>query len=241
MYDHQPHQHPHHNHYQHVLVLLKTLDYCTSKAPSHVAKIAIVQQDDEDDTVLSDNDDVRNNKLEQQQQQQQQQLSFAQHGQGWSLFGSSNIRTYFICWEGSTLLQGAYVKELDQSPRLPPLSRCSVVCATRVLPLYSTSFDRDSITESRYRSTSSERMMLDVIAGQPGIIIYEGMEQQDDPQQSSSSIVQFPVIKELEQSSLINVNEKEKDEDRLDDYCDVVSPNTNKQNSNGTNMSGTTP
>jgi len=31
VYDHQPHQHPHHHHYQHVLVLLKTLDYCTSQ------------------------------------------------------------------------------------------------------------------------------------------------------------------------------------------------------------------
>ena len=37
--------------------------------------------------------DDRTNTLEQQQQQQQQQLlSWAQHGQGWSLFGSSNHR-----------------------------------------------------------------------------------------------------------------------------------------------------
>ena len=52
------------------------------------------------------------------------------------------------------------------------------------------------MTESRYRSTSSERMMSDVIAGQPGITIHEGREQQDDPRQSSSAIVQLPVIKE---------------------------------------------
>jgi len=116
-------------------VLLKTLDYCTSQgtvvlhhAPSHVAKIAIVQQDDEDETLVSGTDD-RNYKLE--QQQQQQLLSWAQHGQGWSLFGSSNHRTYFICWEGSTLLQGADVKELDQSPHLPPLSLAVVVLFVR--------------------------------------------------------------------------------------------------------------
>jgi len=177
------------------------------------------------------------------EQQKQQLLSWAQHGQGWSLFGSSNHRTYFICWEGSTLLQGAYVQELDHSPHLPPLSRCSnAVCTTRVLPLYSTSFDRDTMTESRYRSTSSERMMSDVIAGQPGITVHEGREQQDDPRQSSSAIVQLPVIKELQQqSSLMNVNEEEKEEDCVDNYCDVLSPNTNKQNINGTNMSGTTP
>jgi len=103
--------------------------FYTNHAPSHVAKIAIVQQDDEDETLVSGTDD-RNYKLE-QQQQQQQLLSWAQHGQGWSLFGSSNHRTYFICWEGSTLLQGAYVKELDQSPHLPPLSLAVVVLFVR--------------------------------------------------------------------------------------------------------------
>jgi len=85
------------------------------------------------------------------------------------------------------------------------------------------------MTESRYRSTSLERMMSDVIAGQPGITIDEGREQQDDPRQSSTAIVQLPVIKELQQqSSLMNMNEEEKEEDCVDNYCDVLSPNTNK-------------
>jgi len=53
--------------------------FYTNHAPSHVAKIAIVQQDDEDETLVSGTDD-RTNKLE--QQHQQHLLSLAQHGQG---------------------------------------------------------------------------------------------------------------------------------------------------------------
>ena len=219
-------QHPHH---YHSLVLLKTLDYCTSQgtvvlhhAPSHVAKIEIVQ-DNETSSLHGSRyeDNIRH--IEQE--------SWAQHGQGWSMFGN-NRRTYFICWEGSTLLQGAYVKELDRSPNLPP-SRYSA-CTTHVLSLCSTGA---MLSTESIQHRSSE-LMSDVVI-QPGTIIREGREQQQvfvDPRKSSSAIVQLPVIKELERSSLMkNINEEGDD----DEYDVLSSTKAFGERSRGTYSSGT--
>ena len=174
-------------------------------APSHVAKIAIVQDNETSSSHgLRYDDDLR--RIEQE--------SWAQHGQGWSLFGN-NRRTYFICWEGSTLLQGAYVKELDRFPNLPP-SRYSA-CTTHVMPLCSTGVML-STESAQYRSSE---LMSDV-GIQPGTIIHEGREQQQvfvDPRKSSSAIVQLPVIKDLERSSLM----KSINEESCDDEYDVLS------------------
>ncbi|MGK3741673.1 MAG: hypothetical protein ACI90V_008527, partial [Bacillariaceae sp.] len=221
-----PQQHPHH---YHSLVLLKTLDYCTSHgtvvlhhAPSHVAKIAIVQDNERSSSRGSRNDDDLRHV---------EQESWAQHDQGWSLFGN-NRRTYFICWEGSTLLQGAYVKELERSPNLPP-SRYSA-CTTHVLPLCSTGVML-STESSQYRSS---QLMSDV-GIQPGTIMHEGREQQQvfvDPRQSSSAIVQLPVIKELERFSLMkNINEEGGD----DEYGVLSSAKAFGERNSGTYLSGT--
>jgi hypothetical protein len=114
--------------YKQALVLLKTLGYCTPQgivvlrhAPSHVAKI-MVDQGENSTTVRSPS--IEESNLD-------DSLIWAEQGQGWSLVGS-NRHINFICWEGATLLQGAYVQELNHSPHS---TSCKPFYTTHILPL----------------------------------------------------------------------------------------------------------
>ncbi|KAL3913549.1 MAG: hypothetical protein SGILL_006441, partial [Bacillariaceae sp.] len=59
---------------------------------------------------------------------------WAQHGQGWSLLGW-NKEVFFVCWEGSTPAQGAYVQQLATLPPRVNLSLLQMAKFTQVLPL----------------------------------------------------------------------------------------------------------
>jgi len=118
-------------------------------AISHVTKIAIDQ-----DEILSTAEDPYNNGIRFAKESFSDETSmWVDQGQGWSSVGS-NTRVYCICWEGSTLLQGAYAKELNESPHWTPSQH---VCTTHVLPLSTTRDGPLETPSSSYRS--SQRMV----------------------------------------------------------------------------------
>ena len=170
--------------YREALVLFKTLSYCTPQgtvvlrhAPSHVAKIMISQ---DKNVALANNPNNEESFLD-------DAAMWAEQGQGWALVGSK-WHTHFICWEGSTLLQGAYVKELNHSPHWP-------VHTTHILPL-STNRDLSLETSSHHR--------LEMVAD-------EGMSTERDqvfkhPERFSSAIVNLPLIDEFQPSLSSNVD-----------------------------------
>ena len=90
---------------QRALVLLKSFSHCTSKGtialahhPKDIAKIITQRADDGNSRIASmDSYDLR---------------WWAQHRQGWSVVGNSK-QVFFVCWEGSTLASGAYVREIS--------------------------------------------------------------------------------------------------------------------------------
>ncbi len=135
------------------LVLQKTLSHCTPQgtvmlrhAPSHVAKIMIDRNESKS--------------------------IFAEHGQGWSLIGSKE-RINFVCWEGSTLLQGAYVEALNHSSELISLQALQ---STQILPLSST-------REASLETTSSDPYPKTI----------------ESPQQNRSSVISnLPFIDEFQ-------------------------------------------
>jgi len=183
---------------QPALVLLKTLGYCTPQgtvvlrhAPSHVAKITIhkgkmpsTEDGPCDEEPLFYEDSI-----------------WAEQGQGWSLLGTKR-HIYFICWEGSTLLQGAYVKEFNNSiDRTAPRN----VFATHLLLLSSTREVPVEKTLSPYHSS-------DTVADMGVNILGRASEQDqvfDNPQLFSSAIVQLPLIDEFHPSLLSKTEEGE--------------------------------
>jgi hypothetical protein len=168
--------------------LFKTLGYCTPQgtvvlrhAPSHVAKIMINQ----DKTVApANNPNTEESFLD-------GASMWAEQGQGWALVGS-NRHIHFICWEGCTLLHGAYVKELNHSPHW---TSCKPVHTTHILPL-STNRDLSLETSSHHHSE---------------MVVDEGMSSERDqvfesPQRFSSAIVNLPLIDEFQPSVSSNVD-----------------------------------
>ena len=135
-----------HTHYRHASVLLKTLGHCTPQgtvvlrhAPSHVAKIMV----DHHATMASiDSSEHEKSSFE-------DSYLWAEQGQGWSLVGSKR-HIHFICWEGSTLLQGAYVQKLNSIPDSMKNYHCHTTC---ILPLTATQ-DFSLESSSHYHSNS---------------------------------------------------------------------------------------
>ena len=169
--------------YQQSLVLLKTLGYCTPQgtvvlrhAPSHVAKIMI---DRDEAMIIADNSS-------------NEAAILAEHRQGWSLVGY-NGHFYFICWEGSTLLQGAFVQELYNSPDATPLEPLHI---THILPI-STARDvsLDSTSSSHHYPKMGVDNDLDTIGRsneRDGVF--------ENPQRFSSAVANLPLIDEFQQS-----------------------------------------
>ena len=177
--------------YQEALVLFKTLGYCTPQgtvvlrhAPSHVAKIMISQ---DKAVALANNPNKEESFLD-------DASMWAEQGQGWALVGSKR-HIHFICWEGSTLLQGAYVKELNHSPHL---TSYKPVHTTHILPL---STNRDLSLE-----TSSHHHLE--------MVVDEGMSTErhqvfEHPERFSSAIVNLPLIDEFQPPVSSNVDNDE--------------------------------
>ena len=234
--DQQPWQKSYLRHDKHALVLLKTLDYCTSygtvilhHARSHVAKITIDEEQRHAGTLAH----RPFTKSEQVEPTNELLSVWAYHGQGYSLFGC-NHNTYFLCWEGSTLLQGAYVEKLNRSLFQKSKGHSSFPCCpAKVLPL-------------SFNYTKTARMVnsieFDII--QEGSRVHPHLFSCDaDPRNSFSTLFQYPVAQKIQEPSLlININEKKKLKDCLSDDADEEQSNTDflKESSNSGTFSNET-
>jgi len=172
---------------QEALVLLKTLSYCTphgtvvlNHAPSHVAKIMIDQN--EFISSVIDNNDPRDSMTD-------VTSLWAEQGQGWSLVGS-NRHIYFVCWEGSTLLQGAYVRELSH---LPYSTSLESLRTTHILPLSKTRKNIKLETTSLHHHSG---MVADERAS-PIESITDRDQFFKNPQRFSSAIASSPLTDKL--------------------------------------------
>lgn len=119
------------------LVLLKTLSHCTAQGSvalhhdsTKVAKLVVSPRSR--NAAGDDHNDGSTMNV------------WGQHGQGWSVVGT-NGRIYFICWDGATTMDGAYVKEMGH-PLPSTVSSIAHGSVCHVLPVDSAEVDTTPTT-----------------------------------------------------------------------------------------------